>query len=51
MILHYIQILLLYDHPDDAQLIFDGCFQILISTSFVVRHLNGLLNYDKVCYS
>ncbi|XP_071625426.1 uncharacterized protein [Temnothorax longispinosus] len=43
-----LEILLLYDHSDDAQLIFDGCFQVLISTSFVARHLNGILNYDKL---
>ncbi|XP_071625439.1 uncharacterized protein [Temnothorax longispinosus] len=43
-----LEILLLYDHSDDAQLIFDGCFQVLISTSFVARLLNGILNYDKL---
>ncbi|KYN27976.1 hypothetical protein ALC57_02612 [Trachymyrmex cornetzi] len=42
------EILLLYDHPDNAQLVFEGFYQILILTSFIVRHLNGVLNYDKI---
>ncbi|KYN03370.1 Odorant receptor 22b [Cyphomyrmex costatus] len=42
------EILLLYDHSDDAQLVFEGCYQILILTSFIVRHLNDVLNRNKI---
>ncbi|XP_011700850.1 PREDICTED: uncharacterized protein LOC105457712 [Wasmannia auropunctata] len=42
------EMLLLYDHLDNAQLVFDGCFQILGSTHFIARHLNGVFNFDKL---
>ncbi|KAL0114187.1 hypothetical protein PUN28_011483 [Cardiocondyla obscurior] len=42
------EILLLYDHSDDAQLIFEGCYQILILTIFLVRHLKDCLNRGKM---
>jgi len=50
IIIYYIQILLLYDHPDDVQLIFEGCYQILILTIFLIRQLHDRLNNDKVCF-
>ncbi|XP_077266603.1 uncharacterized protein LOC143899814 isoform X2 [Temnothorax americanus] len=42
------EILLFYDHPDDAQLIFEGGYQTLILTAFVMRHLKDVLNRDKM---
>ncbi|XP_036149948.1 uncharacterized protein LOC105837214 [Monomorium pharaonis] len=42
------EILLLYDHPNDAQLIFEGCYQILILTIFLIRHINVVLQKDKM---
>ncbi|KAL6262943.1 hypothetical protein P5V15_005731 [Pogonomyrmex californicus] len=42
------EILLLYDHSDDAQLICESCYQFLVLTAFLVRYLNELLNYDKM---
>ncbi|XP_029670662.1 odorant receptor 67a-like [Formica exsecta] len=41
------EILLLYDHWDDVQMIFEGCYQIAISASFLVRMINEFFNYDK----
>jgi len=52
MIIQYqMQILLLYDHWDDTQMIFEGCYQIVISTSFIVRQINEFWNHDKVRFS
>ncbi|XP_071625432.1 uncharacterized protein [Temnothorax longispinosus] len=46
---HYpFEILLFYDHPDDAQLIFEGGYQILVLTDFIIRHLKDVLNRDKM---
>jgi len=42
------QILLLYDHWDDSQMIFDGCYQIIFTTSFIARALHNIWNQDKV---
>ncbi|XP_071567992.1 uncharacterized protein [Temnothorax nylanderi] len=41
------EILLLYDHWNDVQMIFEGCYQIVISTSFIVRQVNEFWNHDK----
>ncbi|XP_025074655.1 uncharacterized protein LOC112552797 [Pogonomyrmex barbatus] len=41
------EILLLYDHRDDAQMIFEGCYQIVITTAFIVRLWNEIWNRDK----
>ncbi|XP_070155027.1 uncharacterized protein [Polyergus mexicanus] len=41
------EILLLYDHWDDVQMIFEGCYQIAISASFLVRMVNEFFNHDK----
>ncbi|XP_029670739.1 odorant receptor Or2-like [Formica exsecta] len=42
------EILLLYDHWDDGQMIFEGCYQIVLSASFLVRMANEFLNHDKL---
>ncbi|XP_039315039.1 odorant receptor 63a [Solenopsis invicta] len=42
------EILLFHDHSDDAQLIFEGGYQTLILTNFVIRHLNDVLHSDKM---
>ncbi|XP_025075628.1 uncharacterized protein LOC112553034 [Pogonomyrmex barbatus] len=41
------EILLLYDHWNDGQMIFEGCYQIVVSASFIVRQVNEFWNYDK----
>ncbi|KAL6445882.1 hypothetical protein ACFW04_000934 [Cataglyphis niger] len=41
------EILLLYDHWDDGQIIFEGCYQIVISSAFLVRMVNEILYDDK----
>ncbi|XP_011871681.1 PREDICTED: uncharacterized protein LOC105564129 isoform X7 [Vollenhovia emeryi] len=41
------EILLLYDHWDDAQMIFEGCYQNLISMYLIVNQLNEFWNHDK----
>ncbi|XP_050449387.1 odorant receptor Or2-like [Cataglyphis hispanica] len=41
------EILLLYDHWDDGQIIFEGCYQIVISSAFLVRMANEILYHDK----
>ncbi|XP_011700854.1 PREDICTED: uncharacterized protein LOC105457716, partial [Wasmannia auropunctata] len=40
--------MLMYDHWDNPQMIFDGSYQLVMSTSFIGRQLNGLWNYDKL---
>lgn len=44
------QILLLYDHWDNPQIIFDGCYQLMMSISFIGRQMNEFLNHDKVSF-
>ncbi|XP_011871684.1 PREDICTED: uncharacterized protein LOC105564132 [Vollenhovia emeryi] len=41
------QILLLYDHWDDPQLVFDGCYQLILVTAFIARTLHDMWNYDR----
>ncbi|KAH0952954.1 Or9e8 [Eciton burchellii] len=42
------ELLLLYDHWDDAQLIYEGCYQITLSASFLIRIINEFWNHDKL---
>ncbi|CAL1673765.1 unnamed protein product [Lasius platythorax] len=42
------EILLLYDHWDNAQTIFEGCYQMVLTASFLVRMANEFLNHDKL---
>ncbi|KAF3054548.1 Odorant receptor 221 [Nylanderia fulva] len=41
------EILILYDHQDDAQMVFEGFYQLVISTAFLVRLWNEIWNRDK----
>ncbi|KAL6262946.1 hypothetical protein P5V15_005734 [Pogonomyrmex californicus] len=41
------EILLLYDHWNDARMIFEAGYQIAIMTSFILRQANQFWNYDK----
>lgn len=47
MIEHYVQLMLLYDHWDNPQMIFDGCYQFAMSLSFIGRQLTQIWNHDK----
>lgn len=40
--------LLIYDHWDDMQTIFEGCYQMAVSGTFLVRMINEFFNHDKV---
>lgn len=42
------QILLLYDHWNDAQMVFEGCYQFVVLTYFIIRIVNEFFNHDKV---
>ncbi|XP_025075622.1 odorant receptor 9a-like [Pogonomyrmex barbatus] len=42
------EILLLYDHWDNTQTIFEGLYQIVLSASFLVRIMNEFWNRDKI---
>lgn len=42
------QVLMFYDHRDDAQMVFESCYQLVISSAFLVRLWNGIWNRDKV---
>ncbi|KAL6262947.1 hypothetical protein P5V15_005735 [Pogonomyrmex californicus] len=42
------EVLLLYDHWNDAQMIFEAGYQIAIMTSFILRQANQFWNYDKL---
>lgn len=44
----YTQALLLYDHLDDSNLIFEALYQLVITFSFVVRVVYEIQNHDKV---
>lgn len=44
------QVLLLYDHWDDTQMIFEGSYQIVMLASFFVRLINEFWNRNKVCF-
>jgi len=39
---------MLYDHQNDARIIFDVCYQLVLITTFVAKLLNEVLNHDKV---
>ncbi|EFN79860.1 Odorant receptor 22b [Harpegnathos saltator] len=41
------EILMFYDHRDDAQMIFESCYQLVITTAFLVRLWNEIWNRDK----
>ncbi|KAL6445878.1 hypothetical protein ACFW04_000933 [Cataglyphis niger] len=41
------EILLLYNHWGNVQMIFEGCYQFAISISFLVRMINEFFNYNK----
>ncbi|XP_036145782.1 uncharacterized protein LOC118646612 [Monomorium pharaonis] len=41
------EILMLYDHWDNAEMIFEGCYQLVVSTSFIARQVNEFWNHDK----
>ncbi|XP_020283222.1 odorant receptor 67a-like [Pseudomyrmex gracilis] len=43
------EILLLCDHWDDGQMIFEGCYQIVLSASFLVRLINEVWNRNEAC--
>ncbi|XP_025263969.1 odorant receptor 63a-like isoform X1 [Camponotus floridanus] len=42
------EILLIYDHWDDMQTIFEGCYQMAISSTFLMRIANEFFNHDKL---
>ncbi|KAL6262949.1 hypothetical protein P5V15_005737 [Pogonomyrmex californicus] len=42
------EILLLYDHWDNTQTIFEGLYQMVLSASFLVRIMNEFWNRDKI---
>lgn len=44
------QILLAYDHWDNTKMIIEGCYQFLMSISFILRQLHEFWNQDKVCF-
>lgn len=39
---------MVYDHQDDAQMVFEGCYQLVITTAFLVRLWNEIWNRNKV---
>lgn len=39
-----------YDHQDDAQMVFESCYQLVISTAFLARLWNEIWNRDKVSF-
>lgn len=42
--------MLLYYHLDNTQLVFDACYQLAMSLSFIGRQMNGFWNYDKASF-
>ncbi|XP_025263956.1 odorant receptor 63a-like [Camponotus floridanus] len=42
------EILLIYDHWNDMQTIFEGCYQMAVSGTFLVRMANEFFNHDKL---
>ncbi|KAH0952955.1 Or9e9 [Eciton burchellii] len=40
--------MLLYDHWNDAQMVFEGCYQIVVSTYFLIRIVNEFCNHEKL---
>jgi len=44
------QILLLYDHLDNPQMIFDAIYQFMMSISFIGRQINEFWNHDKASF-
>ncbi|XP_018044266.1 PREDICTED: uncharacterized protein LOC108684457 [Atta colombica] len=42
------EILLLYDHWGDPQMIFDACYQFIFTTSFIARVLHNIWNQDRL---
>jgi len=42
------QILLLYDHWDNTQMVFEGFYQIFLSIGFIAKQVNEFWNHDKV---
>ncbi|KYN09837.1 Putative odorant receptor 67a, partial [Trachymyrmex cornetzi] len=44
------EILLLYDHLDNPQMIFDASYQFMMSISFIGRQINEFWNHDKASF-
>ncbi|XP_067208934.1 uncharacterized protein [Linepithema humile] len=44
----WFEILLLYDHMNDSQLIFEALYQFVITFSFLIRIANEIQNHDKL---
>jgi len=42
------QILLLYDHWGDPQMVVDACYQFIFTTAFTARILHNIWNQDRV---
>ncbi|KAG5319422.1 OR22B protein, partial [Pseudoatta argentina] len=42
------EILLLYDHWDDPQMVVDACYQFIFTTAFTARVLHNIWNQDKL---
>ncbi|XP_018394753.1 PREDICTED: uncharacterized protein LOC108773442 [Cyphomyrmex costatus] len=42
------EILLMYDHWDNPQMIFDASYQFMMSLSFIGRQINEFWNHDKL---
>ncbi|XP_072751606.1 odorant receptor 13a-like isoform X2 [Anoplolepis gracilipes] len=41
------EILMLHDHRDDAKMVFESCYQFVITSAFLVRLWNEIWNRDK----
>ncbi|XP_025267994.1 odorant receptor 63a-like isoform X3 [Camponotus floridanus] len=41
------EILMVYHHRDDTQMVFEGCYQLVISSAFLVRLWNEIWNRNK----
>ena len=42
--------LLLHDHLDNPQMIFDASYQFMMSMSFIGRQINEFWNHDKASF-
>jgi len=42
------QMLLLYDHWGDLQMIFDASYQFIFTTAFIARAIHSIWNHDRV---
>ena len=48
IIIKHMQILLLYDHWGDPQMVVDACYQFIFTTAFTARVLHNIWNQDRV---